>query len=256
MTNLTALDGAPNFRDLGGLPLKDGGSTKQGVLYRSAALNALTDAGVEQLAASNIETIADLRTPEERQAQPDRLPTSRYIDDIDMPIAPGNMSPVALEKAVQSGADLSVVLAKQLPSLGGLYVEMLQQAPEVFANVARLTATAGTLVHCTAGKDRTGVACALILDAVGVQRAAVVADYAESQKNLAGPWAAAALAQAKSFGLPLIPQLVDIVTTTPPAAIEQAFQWVEDNFKSSADYLLHGGLSADDLAKLQARLVG
>ena len=83
----------------------------------------------------------------------------------------------------------------QLPSLGELYVSMLTHGAAAFAELARLVADRrglrrrAVLVHCTAGKDRTGVAIALLLDAVGADRDAIVADYAASEANLSGAWA-------------------------------------------------------------------
>ncbi len=68
-----------------------------------------------------------------------------------------------------------------LPSLGELYIGMLQHGAPAFAQAARLVAASNddaptaVLVHCTAGKDRTGVATALLLDAVGAERSAIVA---------------------------------------------------------------------------------
>ena len=108
------------------------------------------------------------------------------------------------------------------------------------------------LVHCTAGKDRTGVATALILDAVGVEREAIVADYATSQKNLEGPWEDGMLAVATSQGVPVTDQLRQLVAGTPPAAIEQAFAWLDER-GGSQTYLRSGELTPQELEALIAR---
>ena len=146
----------------------------------------------------------------------------------------------------------------QLPSLGALYVSMLKHGAEAFAELARLVATGevGVLVHCTAGKDRTGVAIALLLDAVGAQRDAVVADYAASESNLSGAWADGMFAVIDAMGVPRTPTLDELVAATPPAAIEEALAWVDREHGGSAAYLRSGGLTEAELAALRRRLTG
>ena len=110
-------------------------------------------------------------------------------------------------------------------------------------------------MHCTAGKDRTGVAVAVILDAVGAERDAVIDDYAQSERNLAGPWADRMLAGIEQMGAPLTPEVRELVTGTPPAAMAQAFAWIDER-GGSADYLRSGGLTEAELDGLRARLAG
>ncbi|MSS84113.1 tyrosine-protein phosphatase [Actinomycetaceae bacterium WB03_NA08] len=253
MNVLTGVNGVANFRDLGGLPLRSGGVTNTGVVYRSAALNTVTEKGLGELAASNVASVADLRATDEVRMAPDRLPTGTGIDYVELPITPGNLTPTRMETMLSGTSDIAAALEANIPSLGDLYESMLEGYAPHFAAVARLASGGATLVHCTAGKDRTGVACALILDAVGVQRDAIVQDYAQSQKALAGTWAENAKAQLQKAGLPLVPALVEVATTTPPAAIEQAFTWICSHFKSSAHYLRHGGLLQEELEQLQVR---
>ena len=96
------------------------------------------------------------------------------------------------------------------------------------------------LVHCTAGKDRTGVAIALLLDAVGAERDAVVADYAASEANLSGAWADSMFAMIDAMGVPRTPTLDELIAATPPAAIEEALAWVDREHGGSAAYLALG----------------
>jgi protein-tyrosine phosphatase len=260
------IDGLQNFRDTGGTPLTGGGATRAGVLYRSEALSGLTPAGLEQLAASDIGVIADFRTDLERAMAPDVLPASRAFQVIELPLLEGAMTGFAQSATQASDPDaarqaVTAALA-QLPGLGDLYVSMLEHGAASFAEVARQVAAqpardspTAVLVHCTAGKDRTGVAVALVLDAVGAERSAVVADYAASAGNLAGAWADGMRAMIASLGVPLTPELDALVTATPPAAIEQALAWV-DARGGSAAYLGAGGLTDAELAGLRARLNG
>lgn len=258
----TPIDGLYNFRDIGGMPLTAGGSTRHGVLYRSDALGALTPRGIAEFAATDIDVIIDFRTPEEQHAAPDRLPTSRGFRVIALSILEGAMSDLA-QKFIQAGTAPTPELVAQLlaavPALGDLYVGMLQHGASAFVEVARQIAAPNTepsavLVHCTAGKDRTGVATALMLDAIGVQRATIVADYARSQDNLAGPWADGMLSTVASFGLPITPALRTLATGTPPEAIERALAWTDAEHGGAAGYLVSGGLTDAELARLRSRL--
>lgn len=264
-TTATRVDGLFNFRDTGGMPLAAGGVSRQGVLFRSDALNALTPDGLDAVAATDIGVIVDFRTPEERTAAPDRLPTDREYRVVQLSILEGAMADLA-KQALSDGAAATpeqlAQVAASVPSLGDMYVGMLQHGAPQFAEVAKLIAASNddtasaVLVHCTAGKDRTGVATALMLDAAGVDRAAVIADYASSEEHLAGPWADGMLHMITSFGLPITPQLRELATGTPPAAIEQALAWVDANHGGAAAYLQSGGLSDGELAALRTRIAG
>ncbi len=268
MTVLQALDGAVNFRDVGGLPTA-GEATAYGVLYRSDALHALTPAGVAELAGSDIGVIVDFRTAAERDLAPDRRPDSRPIRDEHVPLLEGAMSHIvadavearALGDHTAFGRAAERAMAS-LPTLGDLYTQMLAHGATAFAGVARLVATPpdpahpAVLVHCTAGKDRTGVCTALLLDAAGVQRDAIAADYAQSAASLRGPWLDALTRPIERFGVAITPALAELIGGSPPAAIEAALAWVDATHGDSAAYLRSGGLTDAELAALRARLTG
>ncbi len=250
--------GTYNSRDTGGIPLAGGGQTQAGVLLRSDALVALTDVGLGELDVSPIGTIVDFRTATERSEAPDRLPP-RPLDTVHLSVLEGAMTGMAASPQVSSDA-VKAAMA-QVPTLADLYVGMLRHGAASFARVARLVArpTDGVkravLVHCTAGKDRTGVAAAVLLDAVGAQRDAVIADYTLSQQNLAGEWAERMLHYIASRGVSVGPQVEQLVTATPPEAMQAALGWLDDQGGSVA-YLRAAGIGDDELALLRARLGG
>nr|WP_277816234.1 tyrosine-protein phosphatase [Microbacterium ginsengiterrae] len=253
-----------NYRDTGGLPLRGGGSSRAGVLYRSEALGALTDEGVGQFADTLIGTVVDFRTPAERETAPDRLPDSRPFDVVELSILQGATGDLiktfTAPGAAPTPAQLEAAMDR-IPELGDMYVEMLRGGAAAFARVAKLIAAShddaptGVIVHCTAGKDRTGVATALMLDAAGVDRDAVIGDYAQSEANLAGPWADGMIHMIESFGVPVTPKLRTLATGTPPAAIEQALSWT-DAAGGAGAYLLSGGLTSAELDRLGERIAG
>ncbi|MEV7693654.1 tyrosine-protein phosphatase [Microbacterium sp. NPDC089189] len=264
--------GTYNFRDLGGLPLTAGGETAAGVLYRSDALHALTPEGEAIFADLPIGVVVDFRTAAERDTARDRLPHGRHIADLHLPLLEGAMSHL-VEEALKArvlgdhtaaGRAAEAAMAN-LPTLGELYVSMLEHGAASFARVARLVVSGAedaaspgagadaVLFHCTAGKDRTGVCAAVLLDAVGVERSAIVADYASSEENLRGPWLARMTGMVQGLGVEVTPGLAELIGGTPPAAIEQALAWLDDRGGSAA-YLASGGFGDLELAALRARL--
>lgn len=257
------IEGLHNFRGVGGLPLAGGGTTRDGVLYRSDALSALTDDGRAALAATPIGVIADFRTLEERRMAPDLLPSSRPFEVVELPVLEGAMAQMAARVLTSGDASDPAVITQalaQLPTLERLYLGMLEHGAASFAELARRVAAAredaptAVLVHCTAGKDRTGVAIALLLDAAGVERDAVITDYAASQHNLAGAWADGMLQTISSLGMPLTPELRALVTETPPAAMQATLAELDTRYGGAANYLISGGLRPHELTALRQRL--
>ncbi|MGC3994198.1 MAG: tyrosine-protein phosphatase [Propionicimonas sp.] len=237
--------GLVNFRDLGGTPVA-GGAVRAGVLFRSAAPAGLPEAAWGALADLGIATIVDLRTPSERALAPTTPPPSMVVREL--PLLEGAMSP---ELFRQFGGDLS-----RVPTLGQLYTDMLADGGPVFAEVAQVAATAkgGVLVHCTAGKDRTGIAVALLLDAIGAQREAVVADYAATQAELSGAWTERMLAGLSAMGVPATPEIAGLATSSPAEVMEGILDGLDAEGGASAYLTRHGATDAD-LALLRQRLV-
>ncbi|MGP9582413.1 tyrosine-protein phosphatase [Brachybacterium sp. AOP35-5H-19] len=264
--------GAFNARDVGGLPLVGGGTVRAGVLLRSDALATLTDEGVALL--ERVGCVVDLRTPQERAAAPNRLPSSGEIRVLERPLLEGAIAQMAegsvaamAQLSEQAGsspepsAELLEELRAQIPTLAALYTSMLAHGAAVFADCARTVAAPGAsgsphgavLLHCTAGKDRTGIAIALLLAAAGVEREAIIADYTRSQSELTGPWADRMLEGMRRAGIPPLPEIEQLMVSTPASAIEAALAEV-DARGGAAAYLRSGGLSEEELALLRSRL--
>lgn len=253
--------GVANLRDVGGMPRTDGGTIASGVLLRSAALDRLTPDGLAALAAGPVGTIVDFRTDAERHAAPDRLPTERPFHVVDLPLTPG--AATGLRPSSIREVDPEVVRAAlaALPSLGGLYIGLLgdDDGEDAFAEVARLVAEASgphpaVLLHCTAGKDRTGVATALLLEVAGASREAIIDDYARSESELAGPWADGITARVEAMGVPIDDRLRALLTQTPPEAMREALAWVDDEFGGAHRYLRAAGASSATLDRVAERL--
>lgn len=165
------LPGAVNFRDIGGYRTRDGRLTRWGRVYRAGSLADLSDDEVAYLGRLGVRLSCDLRTPEETERQPDRLPPGATA--LTRPIV-GNVS--RLRRVVTLYRKRHAIQEV----LEAVYVVMLDQNGPIFADVFRAAADPANLpliIHCTAGKDRTGLAVALLLLALGVPEETVVADY-------------------------------------------------------------------------------
>ena len=159
-----------NFRDLGGLPLAGGGSTRAGVLYRSDAFYP-GDAAPAEAPLWPPAVVVDLRSPGETAARGFDWPAGVRVEQV----------PLMRRAAVVTGRrdHGSGPESRRPVRLEALYLAMLQAVPDKLASLVSLAARADgpVLVHCAAGKDRTGVAVAVLLLAAGVEPASVITDY-------------------------------------------------------------------------------
>ena len=165
---MIALEGAVNFRDLGGYAAADGRHTRWRTLFRADGLGDLTEADFSTMRALGIRTVIDLRSAEE-------LERGRY--DVGAHPVTFHHFPI-IEQLPDADA-----FDKQPGLLGTQYLEMVRDAGRSFVSVLEILAAPDSLpavFHCTAGKDRTGVLSAIVLSLLGVDEPTVVADYALS----------------------------------------------------------------------------
>jgi protein-tyrosine phosphatase len=176
------LEGAVNVRDLGGLPADDGGETVAGRLLRADNLQELSPSDVSRLVRDmGLTTVVDLRSSAELASEGpaplDAVPGVRHAHHPVIPELGSATDAVADALLLKKAEDRS-----RFPSdpTCGHYLGYLEDRPDQVVGAVRSIAHDGgaVLVHCAAGKDRTGVVVALALTAVGVRPQAVVADYA------------------------------------------------------------------------------
>ena len=157
-------DGCLNVRDLGGLPLEDGGETRLGVVVRADSIAGLTTRGWRALQDYGVRTAIDLRGDHELEGAAERpIPVTR------VPITP------------LSGP------AWEWPSMLEAYLALLEEFRPQFVAVVEALAAADppVVVHCLGGRDRTGLVTALLLAAAGVGADAIAADHALSDESWA-----------------------------------------------------------------------
>ena len=175
------LEGAINFRDLGGYRTKDGKYVRWGLLYRSDHLVNLTEKDYAYLNALGIRTVCDLRTGFERERSPTAW-RGKPPEFLIAPVGDDNSirgSIATLKRAFESGGDPTEYLRR--PANGGDagYADMLFAYQDQFARVLHRIANSNdpALTHCTGGADRTGIYSALLLETLGVPRDVIVEDY-------------------------------------------------------------------------------
>lgn len=192
------LDGLANLRDVGGIPTVGGGTIASGRLLRSDNLQTLTDASIEELLRRGLTDVVDLRSDFEVECEGPSPLTKRGEVTIhqhsffrEWRSGVGQDKPDARpEEGVPEEALPWVDLEPRIEldnRLAGIYLSYLLDRPDSVLAALRTVAGApgATLVHCAAGKDRTGTLVALALTLAGADRAAVIADYAASTERMA-----------------------------------------------------------------------
>ena len=180
---LNRLEGAPNFRDVGGLVCADGRQIRKNLVFRSEALARLTDSDLTHIARLNITLVVDLRSGEERARSANRWPQGTFPETLSEQ-ENRNRNAVNLFGWRERIADPTFDAAAARLWMRDAYANM----PQLFAGVlteifTRLSAApnadapCATLIHCTAGKDRTGFTCAMLQLALGARRDDVMRDY-------------------------------------------------------------------------------
>jgi protein-tyrosine phosphatase len=165
-----------NFRDLGGYETTDGRAVRWDRLYRTSDLSKLTRSDLEYLSQFDVKLVCDFRSDRERVASPDRA-----IDDapeiLDLPVDQEGVDPELLRRKIRTGGLVALGVEQTMRDAYRAFVT--DYSAEWTAMFQRLVREENlpTVVHCTAGKDRTGFASALVLLALGVSEEAVFEDY-------------------------------------------------------------------------------
>jgi protein-tyrosine phosphatase len=251
-SRIVPLQGGVNFRDIGGYATTDGHYVRWGQVYRTGALASLSVAGWEVVRGLGVKVICDLRSIEESADAPDAIPDG---------LAAYRHLPLKAE--IDSGQRLRTILfapGKVPQMMRDSYVHlMIDQNAEVFGAVLRQFAEDDALpaiVHCTAGKDRTGVTVALLLALLGVPDEIIAADYALSNRDFTHFYDYARKTLSPVAWMGVTADDVYPLLVADPAVILATLAHVRSQYGSVEVYLRErAGLDEAAQARLRARLL-
>ncbi len=246
------LEGAHNVRDLGGLAA-GGSRTRPGVLLRSDALHELTADDVEHLVdVVGVAHVVDLRSSAERSERGRGALGSTEVRYTELEV----IGPEVLARRAATRAAGFAAGLEPARILSDGYLELLELgAPAFTMAFGRIVEPAGSpvLVHCAVGKDRTGVLIALLLDAAGVDRHEIVADYARSGERMA-PIIARWTAANPTSGL--TEQLAAFTAMAVPETMEHVLEHLHDRWGGGAGFFIEHGQPSAAIDLWRARLIG
>ncbi|MET8970013.1 tyrosine-protein phosphatase [Streptomyces hydrogenans] len=242
---LIRLQGTANFRDAGGYRTRDGQWVRMGEVYRSDALDRLTDADLAKLRRLGVRTVLDLRMESERAAAPDRVPAGATHVVADVLAGSGTFTSMPGTPAE----------AEAMMTEGNRFMVSGDTAKAAYATVLdEITDGAGgdgVVFHCTAGKDRTGWAEAALLTALGVPEETVMADYLASNT-----YRAAANEAVLSHLPPAQAAVYKPLLDVRPGYLNASFDEVREEFGSFRAYLREGvAVDAHQLKALKRDLL-
>lgn len=234
------LDGATNFRDLGGYVGADGRRLRWGQVFRADHLGDLSQRDLEAVSALGLRTVCDLRAEVERAQRPDRelpapAPRAHAI----------GFMPQGGAALIAGARSLSVAAVER--EVTAIYRDFVHQRRAHYARLFELMLEADAfpfLFHCTSGRDRTGFAAVLLLSALGVPRESVEADYVLSdhyRRDL-----------RFQIGEGIAPEVMHAITRSHPAYFAALFEEMDRGWGGVGPYLRRA-LNVSDAAQRQLR---
>jgi protein-tyrosine phosphatase len=231
------LSGVRNLRDVGGYPTRDGRQTRWRTLYRSDSLDKLDSAGQSWLLGAGLRSVIDIRNHGELAERPNVFATSSDLAYRHLPLFDGP-PPDDLQPDLRNG------YLREVDVLGHRLVTLITEL-----------LTSGALpavVHCAAGKDRTGFGVAVVLAAIGTERSAIAEDYALSQACLGPTYLSETREWVESRGWDWA--VWEHTVVTPPERMLATLTYIDARFQGVERYLLEHGLPPSALADLREAL--
>ena len=247
-----AFSGVRNFRDLGGYQTASGESIRRGLLYRSANLYNLTDKDLQRLDRLSLRRVIDFRADIEKAHEPDRLPVGSQIQVMAIPILDSSTDvALTLEEQIKAGKvdgiHPSELLIEANVQLATRFTPQYQQ----FIHEVLEANGQPILFHCTAGKDRTGFAAAILLRILDVPQETVIFDYLLSNKYYFQPLRRNLILIALTKGQK-IASVVGGFLEVKTAYLETAFNMIDQQYGSFDEYVRQGlDLTREQIEHLQ-----
>jgi protein-tyrosine phosphatase len=233
------LEGCLNFRDLGGYRGEGGAAIRCGSVFRSDDLSRLSPADIVRLGELGVSIVIDLRSAGELERAPNPLRGRPDFEYHHVPLLDG----------INSAPDGP----PQIHRLSDMYSSLLENAGPLIAAVFRILCgrgERGAVFHCTAGKDRTGITAALILNLCGAADEDIIADYALTYENIR-PLIEGMIRQSREAGYPVPEHLL----RSDPAVMREFLDVLTTVYGSAEKYLRRAGLDAGQLESLKNSLL-
>jgi protein-tyrosine phosphatase len=243
MPHLT-VSGTWNVRDPGGFKTRTGKIVKAGVILRSGNLDKLPDTSQQQLIDYGVQTIIDIRDEWEAENYPNVFINSPTVTYRNVPFLGDALS----------GDQTWQTETSDFTHLHELYIKYVQRCQPQIANIMTAIAESDSvvMVHCHAGKDRTGIIAALLLSLVDVPDDVIAEDYSLSSaqiSHLIKEWRAYNLEKGRDM------RKFERKVASEPETILRTLQFVRDTFDSTEAYLSHCGVSDATLTELKQQLL-
>ncbi len=245
------LEGVRNFRDLGGYPTADGLVTAWDEVFRADSVSFLTQAGWNELGKLSIKRVYDLRRQNERDSWP-TLDHGLDHEVVHLPIGPQAAEMTLVEWFTHRGADANW----DDSYVAETYRENLTTWPDVFARLITELADPThrpAVFHCTAGKDRTGIAAALLLEVLGVDREHILDDYELTNVTRSAQRIEELKPELAAAGIDL--EVVRPYLSAPRAALGDTLDWLAREYGGAEGYLARHGVSDEVFAALRDALL-
>ena len=257
---MITLEGARNCRDIGGYPAAEGRYVRMGALFRSDRLSALTPDDLEELGSRGIRTVVDFRAGPEIERDRSRL-WPGVTAHVSLPVGDTVDGDISMVDQIFEGRLRSV----SEDDMAELYLKMIGEYGERFAQLVVIAADVDhlpMLFHCTAGKDRSGIASALLLEALGVGRETVLDDYCLSNELRSHQRISELTPEFAKIGIDI--DDVRAILSAPRGVMATVLAELDDRFgrlsngsaaTGAEGYLLAHGLDPMTLEMLRANLL-
>lgn len=232
-----------NFRDLGGYATADGRAVRRGAVYRSAHLHGLDEADRSRLLSLGIRTVCDLRGHEEAALRPGPFDPGSGVTRHALGVTGTRATGDPVRTIVERG-----ITEVRPEHLADAYQRFLDEHAAAYARIVELCADAvnhALVVHCSAGKDRTGIASALLLSELGVPDETVVADYELTNELWSPHQLERAAASLRSEGLD--PDLLRTYFLAPGEVMVATLDDLRVRYGSVGAYLTESGRLAPEV---------
>jgi len=254
---LLNFEGISNFRDLGGYPTTDGRQVKWGVLYRAATLAESSRADLVGLQQLNLATLIDFRSAAEKKEEPNHLPNPTGFTVVDIPtLDDGNKAMVGeitarIESGNFDGFDPNALMLEANRQFASTFTPQFRQ----FVHTVLQADGAPIAWHCSAGKDRTGFAAAILLRILGVPQDVVMQDYMASSQHALESRKSQLLLLRVFKGEEAADKLA-VLMGVEEAWLAAAFAEIDATWGSFDNYVRDGlGLTEADVTQLKAALL-